>query len=189
MKLTALCLISIAILPVDDTTTMAGVLAAVLLIYPTLGREAVRKLSVLRPLLPILAALFAIHLWVTDWQVGLTAISRLLAMVLLANAVTMTTTMTDMMDAVLPLFAPLRIFGIRPTSVALAVALVIRFIPVLFAEWEARERSWRARGGGRNTWRLLPAYFLSVLRMSNNVGMALDARNFTGHSDAERQRP
>ncbi|WNK00883.1 CbiQ family ECF transporter T component [Thalassospiraceae bacterium LMO-JJ14] len=179
VKLVALCLISISILPVNDTGIMLGVLAAVLLLYVSLGKEAVRMLSVLRPLLPILAMLFALHLWVTDWQVGLVAVSRLLAMVLLANAVTMTTTMSDMMDAVIPLFSPFRRFGLQPTTVALAVALVLRFIPVLFAEWDARERSWRARGGGRNTWRLLPAYFLGVLQLSNNIGTALEARGFS----------
>lgn len=180
-KLLALCAVSLAVLPVDDVGIMLGVLAVVLMLYATLGMEAVRQLSLVKPLVPILAILFAIHLWATDWQTGLVAVSRLLAMVLLANAVTMTTTMSDMMDAVMPLFQPLRIFGIQPTKVALAVALVIRFIPVLFAEWSARERSWQARGGGRQTWRLFPAFSLGVLRLSSNVGNALDARGFARH--------
>ncbi len=177
-KLLMLCAVSIAMLPVDDVGIMLGVLAIVLLLYVTLGMEAIRQLSLIKPLLFILAVLFAIHLWATDWQTGLVAVSRLLAMVLLANAVTMTTTMSEMMDAVMPLFQPLRIFGIEPAKIALAVALVIRFIPVLFAEWSARERSWQARGGGRQTWRLFPAFSLGVLRLSSNVGIALDARGF-----------
>lgn len=180
-KLLVLCAVSIAVLPIDDVGIMLGVLAAVLVLYAILGMEAVRQLSLVKPLMPILVVLFAIHLWATDWQTGLVAVSRLLAMVLLANAVTMTTTMSDMMDAVMPLFQPLRIFGIQPTKVALAVALVIRFIPVLFAEWSARERSWQARGGGRQTWRLFPAFSLGVLRLSSNVGNALDARGFARH--------
>ena len=180
-KLLALCAVSIAVLPVDDVGIMLGVLAVVLMLYATLGMEAVRQLSLVKPLMPILVILFAIHLSATDWQTGLVAVSRLLAMVLLANAVTMTTTMSDMMDAVMPLFQPLRIFDIQPTKVALAVALVIRFIPVLFAEWSARERSWQARGGGRQTWRLFPAFSLGVLRLSSNVGNALDTRGFARH--------
>jgi len=174
-----------SMLPVNDVGIMLSVLAAVLLLYVSLGKEAIRQLSAVRPLVAILVVLFAIHLWATDWQAGLVAVSRLLAMVLLANAVTMTTTMSDMMDAVMPLFLPLRIFGIQPTKVALAVALVVRFIPVLFAEWAARERSWRARGGGRNTWRLFPAFSLGVLRLSSNVGNALDARGFVRRHHSE----
>lgn len=177
-KLLGLCLVSIAILPVQDIEIMLGVFGAVLLLYAALGKEAIQQLSIVRPLVPILVGLFAIHLWVTGWQEGVVSVSRLLAMVLLANAVTMTTTMSDMMDAVMPLFSPLKIFGIHPTKIALAVALVIRFIPVLFAEWAAMERSWRARGGGKSTWRLFPAFSLSVLRLSSNVGKALDARGF-----------
>lgn len=182
-KLLALCAVSISMLPVSDVGVMSGALAVVIALYALLGKEALRQLSVVRPLIPILLALFALHLWATDWQTGIVAVCRLLAMVLLANAVTMTTTMSEMMDAVMPLFSPLRIFGIQPTKVALAVALVIRFIPVLFAEWAARERSWRARGGGRNVWRLLPAFSLGVLRLSTNVGNALDARGFIRHRD------
>ena len=178
VKLLTLCVVSMSMLPVNDVVLMLSVLAVVLMLYATLGMEAVRQLSFVRPLIPILLVLFAIHLWATDWQAGLVAVSHILAMVLLANAITMTTTMSDMMDAVMPLFQPLRIFGIQPTKVALAVALVIRFIPVLFAEWSARERSWRARGGGRHSWRLFPAFSLGVLRLSSNVGIALDARGF-----------
>jgi biotin transport system permease protein len=172
-------LVSIAMLPVNDAAALLCVLASVLMLYASLGREACRQLALLRPLIPILAVLFAIHLWGTGWEAAIVSVSRLLAMVMLANAVTMTTTMSEMMDAVDPLFSPLRALGVETRKVALAVALVVRFIPVLFAEWASRKNSWNARGGGRHTWRLLPAFCLGVLRLSTHVGNALDARGFT----------
>ncbi len=177
-KLTGLCAASLVLLPVDDYRVLLATLAGAGLLYPTLGREAVRQLNLLKPLLPILAVLMGIHLWLDDWQTGTAAVARILTMVLLANAVTMTTTMSDMMDALAPVLAPLRWVGGNPDKLALAVALVIRFVPVLFAEWQARENAWRARGGKRGTWRLIPGFCLGALRLSAAVGDALDARGY-----------
>ena len=184
-KLAGLCLISIAMLPVDDLAVMCLFMMAVLALYAALGKDACRQLAVLRPLVPILVVLFGLHLWVTGWEDGFISIGRLLSMAMLANAVTTTTTMSDMMDAVMPLLSPLRIFGVATDRIALAVALVIRFVPVLLADWASMERSWRARGGGRRTWRMLPAFSLGVLRLSNNVGNALDARGFAARRRIE----
>ncbi|MGB0670412.1 MAG: energy-coupling factor transporter transmembrane component T family protein [Rhodospirillales bacterium] len=178
VKLLILAAVSIALLPVGDWHILLAVLAAVLGLYASLGREACAQVVLVKPLLPILAVVFGLHLWLNDWQTGTVAVCRLLAMVLLANAVTMTTTLSAMMDALMPVLAPLRLVGLRPQSLALAVALVIRFVPVIFAEWQAREQAWKARGGGRDSWRLIPAFCLGVLRLATAVGEALDARGF-----------
>lgn len=177
-KLLTLCAVSLVLLPVDDARVLVATMTGALAIYPVLGREAVRQLSLIKPLIPILAILMGLHIWLDDWQTGVAAVARLLTMILLANAVTMTTTMSDMMDALEPVLRPLQWTGVDTGKIALAVALVIRFIPVLFAEWRERETAWRARGGGRGTWRLIPGFCLATLRLATSVGDALDARGF-----------
>ncbi|MDR6952889.1 biotin transport system permease protein [Ancylobacter sp. 3268] len=175
-KLLALALISLAITPFDSVPLMAGLLIGVLLLYASLGRAALRQVALLRPLLPLLAILLGLHWWTGSLMSGIAMVLRLLAMILLANAVTMTTRMDDMMDAVEPLLRPLAIFGLSPRALALMVAMMLRFVPLLFALWEALGESYRARTGKRGGWRLLAPFCIQTLRLSHHTAEALTAR-------------
>ena len=66
---------------------------------------------------------------------------RLLAMLLLADLVSMTTTMSALMEVLAPALRVLRPLGVNPRKMALAVALVLRFVPVLLTRWRAREEA------------------------------------------------
>ncbi|MBB3772153.1 biotin transport system permease protein [Angulomicrobium tetraedrale] len=175
-KLLALALLSLAAGPFDSLPVMAGLLAVTLALYVALGRAALRQVALVRPMWPIFAILLAFHAWNGDIVFGLAVLARLLAMVLLANAVTMTTRMDDMMDAVEPILSPLRLVGVSPRAVALAVAMMIRFVPLLFALWEALGESYRARAGRRGGWRLLAPFCIQTLRLSHHTAEALAAR-------------
>lgn len=175
-KLLALALISLAVTPFDSVALMAALLVAVLGLYVSLGREAIGQIDRLRPLAPLLVILIGLHWWSGSLAAGIAMALRLLAMILLANAVTMTTRMDDMMDAVEPLLRPLGWFGVSPRAVALAVAMMLRFVPLVFALWEALGESWRARTGRRPGWRLLAPFCIQVLRLSHHTSEALAAR-------------
>ncbi|GAB4066382.1 energy-coupling factor transporter transmembrane protein EcfT [Ancylobacter sonchi] len=175
-KLIALALISLLVTPFDSVPLMAGLLAAVLVLYVSLGRAALRQVALLRPMLPLLVILLGLHWWTGSLEAGIAMVLRLLAMVLLANAVTMTTRMDDMMDAVEPILRPLAIFGLSPRALALMVAMMLRFVPLLFALWEALNESWRARTGKRGGWRLLAPFCIQTLRLSHHTAEALTAR-------------
>lgn len=175
-KLLALALVSLAVAPSDSLALMAGLVALVLALYVSLGRAAMAQIALLRPLWPLFLILLALHAWNGDPRGGVVVLLRILAMVLLANAVTMTTRMDAMMDAVEPLLAPLALVGVPPRRVALAVAMMIRFVPLLFALWEALNESWRARTGKRGGWRLLAPFCIQTLKMSQHTAEALAAR-------------
>ncbi|WP_371345103.1 CbiQ family ECF transporter T component [Ancylobacter sp. IITR112] len=175
-KLLALALISLIAAPLDSLPWLAGLLLAVLALYASLGKPALAQIALLRPLWPLFLILLAFHWWNGDPRAGLVVLARILAMVLLANAVTMTTRMDAMMDAVEPLLRPLALVGVSPRAVALAVAMMIRFVPLLFALWEALNESWRARTGRRGGWRLLAPFCIQTLRLSHHTAEALAAR-------------
>jgi biotin transport system permease protein len=99
-------------------------------------------------------------------------------MVLLADLVSMTTTMQDMMQALMPVLRLLRPLGVNPKKVSLAVSLAIRFVPVLSANWQSRSEAWRARTGRKPNWRLIGPFLGETLRMTDQVAEALDARGF-----------
>lgn len=175
-KLLFLALVSLLVTPFESLPLMAGLLVAVLGLYASLGREALRQVALLRPMLPLLVILVVLHGWIGSLMDGIVMCLRLLAMVLLANAVTMTTRMDDMMDAVEPILRPLALVGLSPRAVALAVAMMLRFVPLLFALWEALGESYRARTGKRGGWRLLAPFCIQTLRLSHHTAEALAAR-------------
>lgn len=177
-KLVALFLLSIAILPVDDWRLLGIALVLTLLLFASLGREALARVAGLRPLWWILAIIFVLHGLTGDWQAGASAVLRLVTMILLADLVSMTTTLQDMMQALMPLLRLLRPFGVNPKKLSLAVSLAIRFVPVFSAQWEARSEAWRARTGKKPSFRLIGPFLADTFRMADNVAEALDARGF-----------
>lgn len=177
-KLAALFVLSFAILPVDNWRLLAAILFLTLAAFASLGREALKRLSGFRGLLWLLAFIFVLHVLMGDWQTGAGAVLRLLTMILLADMVSMTTTLQDMMQALMPLLRLLRPFGVNPKKVSLAVSLAIRFVPVFSAQWEARSEAWRARTGRKPGVRLLGPFLADTFRMADNVAESLDARGF-----------
>lgn len=190
-KLIVLLLVSILIMQLRSVPQLSLALAATLALYPVLGMGWIRRLQVLRPLWPILVIILLVHGLPGDWSLGLLVVLRLCTMVLLAHLVTLTTRLDAMLAAIEPLFRPLAWIGISPRLPALAMVLVIRFVPVLAGIREALDEAWRARDpserglGRRRTrwygkWRkmraLLPPLLIQALRLSDQVAEALTAR-------------
>lgn len=176
VKLLSLAAISLLLYPVEQPGVLLGVLTATLFAYASLGSAALRQLLALKVLLPLFSLIFLLQ-W---WSIGLVAaavlVMRMLTLILLANLITLTTRMDDMMDAVMPLFAPLRLLGVDTRRIAFAVTLLIRFIPVLMAVVSHLLDAWKARGGGRKLWRLAIPLTIQSIRLSDNVAEALAAR-------------
>ncbi|HEX2510044.1 MAG TPA: energy-coupling factor transporter transmembrane component T [Microvirga sp.] len=187
-KLALLAAASLAVLPIADPLALLAALGFTLLIYASLGRQAVSRLAVLQPLLPFLILIGALQAWFESWPAAVASTTRILLMILVASLVTLTTTMQAMAESLLPLMRPLRLAGINPRAPALAIALVIRFVPVLLASWQEREEAWRARTGRRASIRLIPAFVAETLRMADQIAEALDARGFDVLSRSRRAK-
>lgn len=188
-KLAGLALFSLLLLPVDDWRILAGVLAVVLAIYAGFGRAGFARLALLRPLVPLLVIVGGVQALSSGWHAGAVVSLRLLAMLLLADLVSMTTTMTALMDVLAPFFNLLRPLGVNPRKMALAVALVLRFVPVLLTRWRAREEAWKARTHRRVPVRLVAVFLADILQLADRVAESLDARGFdTAIVDRQRKR-
>ena len=188
-KLAGLALFSLLLLPVDDWRILAGVLAVVLAIYAGFGRAGSARLALLRPLVPLLVIVGSVQTLSSGWHAGAVVSLRLLAMLLLADLVSMTTTMSALMDVLAPVFNLLRPLGVNPRKMALAVALVLRFVPVLLTRWRAREEAWKARTHRRVPVRLVAVFLADILQLADRVAESLDARGFdTAIVDRQRKR-
>lgn len=152
------------------------VLALLILVYTSLGRAVLPAIKSLSPLLILISLLFVVQSWLSDWATAALISVRMLSLVLLAQLITLTTRLTDMLAALLPLFSPLRHCGIAPERIAFTVALVIRFIPVLLAHYSALRSAWQARGGRYRSWILLSPLLVQSLRLTEQIAMAVAAR-------------
>jgi biotin transport system permease protein len=188
VKLGALALLSLVLLPIGDWRILAASLAIIISVYAGLGLASIMRLEALRPLLPLLAIAGGLQAASKGLNAGAVVTMRLLALVLLAELVSMTTSTTAMIDALAPLLRVLRPFGVNPRKVALAVALVLRFVPLLLARWRAREEAWKARSHRRVPLRLVAVYVADILQLADRVAEALDARGFDA-ADVHRQPP
>jgi biotin transport system permease protein len=138
-------------------------------------------LRMLRPLWPFFVVLVLWHGVTGGWHAGAiwqgAAIGiKMATAVGLANLVTMTTRLDQMIAVIERLAAPLARFGLSPRVLALAIALVIRFTPVLMVRARQLADSWRARSGRRPNWRILVPVTLAAIDDAEHIAEALRAR-------------
>jgi biotin transport system permease protein len=144
--------------------------------YASLGGSAIASLRAMRPLFLLILGLFLFQYWTLGLASAALITLRMLSLILLAQLVTLTTRLEDLMQALIPLLRPLKRFGVSPARIAFAIALVIRFIPVLLAQYGALRMAWRARGGHRRPWVLLSPLLIQSLQMTEQVALAIAAR-------------
>lgn len=113
---------------------------------------------------------------------GAVVFCRLSTLVLLAAAVTATTGISAFMDEITRLIAPLDQFGfVRAADVSLAVGLVIRFVPEIFARYGEISAAHKARGLPVRPLTLLVPLIILTLKDADTIAMAIDARGFRRH--------
>jgi biotin transport system permease protein len=175
-KLLSLVGLTLLLVPLASPLAMAGALGAVLLVYASLPAAWGVTWRLFRPLLLLMAVIFVLYYWSGQPEEGALVMLRILTLVLLANLVTLTTRVDQMMAALLPFFQPLAFLGIPPRRLSLMVALAIRFVPLLFERFSELAEAWRARSPRRPSWRLVAPFAVRTLLMSEQVAEALAAR-------------
>lgn len=139
-------------------------------------RFAAASLAMLRPLVPFVVIVAVWHLLTRAPAEGAVILLRMVSAVAAANFVTMTTRLADMMATLQRLASPLARLGLNPGALALAVALTVRFIPVMLARLAVIGEAWRARAPRRPGWRILMPATLAALDDAERTAEALRAR-------------
>jgi biotin transport system permease protein len=180
-KLAALCLVTLLLFRVSGLVPLAFCAMAVAALHGLGGIALLRRgAAAIRPLWPFAAVLVIWHGVTGDLAGGAVILLRLATAVAAANLVTMTTRLDAMIAVIERLAAPLAILGLPPRRLALAIALVIRFIPVLSGRLAQIRDAWRARSPGGPGWRILVPATLAALDDADRVAEALRARGGAG---------
>ncbi|MCU0802634.1 MAG: energy-coupling factor transporter transmembrane protein EcfT [Rhodobacteraceae bacterium] len=180
-KMATLCGFTVGLFAMDGLLSLTVALVVVGLAYAPGGRPFMQAgLRALWPLWPFVLVVAAWHALTQAPAAGAVVILRLVAAVAAANLVTMTTPLSAMIALFQWLARPLAPLGLPPRRLALAMALVIRFVPVLLQNAGLLTQAWRARSSRPPRWRLLPPLALSAIDEADRVAEALRARGGAG---------
>lgn len=145
---------------------------------PMTLREALYRL---KPVLFAIAVLGLINIWLLSPQEAAVSTMRLLAVVFLAAAVTATTRIADFMETITWALRPAERLGIvRAADVGLALGLVLRFLPDIFAHYEALKEAHAARGIAFRPIKALGPLIILTLKDADAIADAIDARGIRG---------
>ena len=180
VKLGALCPWTVVLLRIDGVW-LAGAVVLVLALAASGGRVFLAQwLAMLRPLWPFAVLITLWQLWLGAPLGAWPIIARLGAAVGLANAVTMTTELAEIIALLTRLARPLARLGLNPKVLGLSVALVLRFVPVMLLRYDQIALAFRARSPRRPGWRILMPVLLAALDDADRVAEALRARGGAG---------
>ncbi|PRD12843.1 energy-coupling factor transporter transmembrane component T family protein [Pantoea coffeiphila] len=193
IKILSLALVGTLLFVFPLLAVVLSTLVVVAALYPLAGIGPKIMLLQLKPLLWVLALLFAVQWWMVDWVSGVLVVARLSALLLLAALVTLTTRTTDMIDALESGLSWLRFLRINPAKVSLALSLALRFIPVLASITAEVREAQKARGLDRSAIAVAIPVIVRTLKMADDIAAALEARAYDPQlkrpqSDAEKSR-
>lgn len=159
--------------PVALALALAGVAGLVLTGGLTFARAAARALKILLPFLLLIAVWHGVT---GQIEAGMAVALRLLSALALANFVTMTTRLSDMVAVAALLLSPFRRLGLSTRALELSVALVVRFTPSIARKGGLLAEAWRARSARRTGWQIIMPLAATALDDADHVAEALRAR-------------
>lgn len=174
VKLAGLALAGAGLVWVTDPAWLA--LAFGLVLAAGAAARALPVLAGLWPLGVMLALAFAAHFAIGDVALGAAVCLRIATLLCLATLVSGSTELSQMMRVLDRLLAPLRWLGLSTRPVTVALAMALRFAPMLSARWGTLGQAWRARAPRRPGWRLLVPFTVSALDDADRAATALAAR-------------
>ncbi|WP_280253733.1 energy-coupling factor transporter transmembrane component T family protein [Nocardia abscessus] len=150
-------------------TAVAGLFAAAAIPWRV-------ALAQLRPLVWMVLLIAAFQVLITSPARAAVVCGVLVISVALAALFTLTTRVTDMLDAVTRWLGPLRRVGIDPERIGLLLALAIRCVPLLAGIVHDVAEARRARGLEWSMTALVTPVLVRALRTADAMGEALAAR-------------
>lgn len=156
-------------------TAALGLLVAAAVLASS-GARIRSTLLGLRALIVSLVLLGAFHVWQNGWTRAVEVVADLMALVLLATALTVATPVDEVLDAVVRGLRPLRRLGVDPEKVGLAFSLMLRAIPTTLTIAQETRDAALARGLQRDPRALLTPMVIRVVAHAHETGDALHAR-------------
>ncbi|GAA6527155.1 energy-coupling factor transporter transmembrane protein EcfT [Intrasporangium sp. DVR] len=176
VKLVLLAVAAAGTLSLGRAWQVAVALAVVALLYGVARIPVRTAVDQVRPLVWFLGALGAFQLVVVGWERAVVVLGGMLALIMLAALVSLTTRTTAIVDVVVRALQPLRRVGVDPERVGLLVALGIRSVAVIIELARDVRQAQLARGVGSSPLAFVVPLVVRTLRHADRLAEALVAR-------------
>ena len=124
---------------------------------------------------------------------------RLSLLILGSSIMTLTTTPTQLTDALESLMRPLKKIHVPVHEISMMMSIALRFIPILMEETDKIMKAQSARGAdfesgniiqkAKSLIPILVPLFISAFRRANDLAMAMEARGYHGGEGRTRMHP
>ena len=175
-KLLALLVAGVVVVVVRGPASGLAALALAAALVARSGTGVRVLLRTLRGILVVAGLLAAYQAWQHGWPRTVESVTDLVALVLLATVLTVTTPIDEVLDAVTAALRPLRRLGVDPERVALAFSLMIRAVPTTIDLADQTRDAAVARGLQRDARARLVPLVIRVVAQARATGDALHAR-------------
>lgn len=175
-KLAALAVLTTVLVVVRSPAAVLVGAVVVVTLYGLARWTPAVALAQVRPLWWLVLLLVPFQLLTAGWRAALVVVGTLLVAVAAACLVTLTTRVSDLLDALVAVLRPLRSVGVDPDRAGLALALAVRAVPVVGSLAHDVRDARRARGLDRSVRALAVPLVVRSVRHAQRTGEALVAR-------------
>lgn len=176
VKLVVLALLSTGLFLTDQLTVLAGATAVCVAIYASLGRASRRAQPLLTGVLVASALVAGFHLFMQHPALAGITVMRLVSATLMGIALTLTTRYSDLLQVFERVLSPLQALGFNTESLALQLALMLRFTEHFFVLWRRLDDAYRVRTGKAGGFKILAPLTLQMLMAARRVADTLHLR-------------
>lgn len=177
-KLLALAAAGTGLFLIESPALMSALAALALALFPLSGLPLQAAAAQLRPVALLGALIVLVQAFVGGPETALLVGARLVALLLLAGLITLTTRTQDMIATLERMVRPLARIGVNPARTALALSLAVRFVPIMARITSEVREAQRVRGLENNILALAVPTIIRALRLTDEVADAIEARGF-----------
>jgi biotin transport system permease protein len=176
LKLACLALLGMGLFMTEQPLTLLVVNVLCVSIFISIRRAATQTKPFLIGLTIACSLIAAFHLYMQQPMVAVITVSRLISTSLMGVALTLTTRYSDLLEVFESLLSPLKHVGVASHTLALQLALMLRFTEHFFVLWRRLDEAHRLRTGKSGGFKILAPLTIQMLIAARRVADALQMR-------------
>lgn len=178
---------------ITDSLSKILIFSLVIILVILLSKIGVKSLFVsLRSFYSIFIFILVMYLLFSRndiWQ-GMLTIWRFLMLILMSIILMYTTTISDLVCSIERLSSPMKVFNIKPRNIAVMISITVRFVPMMFANFERLRDAMTARLADLRKLRMVKLIMLclleKMLKSASNLSDSMQSRLYNENAKSSK---
>lgn len=175
-KLSTMFIVSLLLFYVPSLLITLIFFAITVGLYWLAGFAFYKPILQFKSIIWLLLALYILQMLNTNWINAAFIVFRLGTLFLLASLVSLTTPASRILACLERCFTFVKLFGMSPAKISLALSLTLRFITVFSQITHEVREAQKARGLEANIFALIIPVIIRTIKMQDDIANAIDAR-------------